>query len=86
MTEWSPLPVAWPETIRSALEAIQYRTSDVDAPHAMRTAKAERRHTARVRAMEAALELSIATYGMHGGQDDEHGCFVLSSDAQEGGR
>lgn len=88
MTEWSPLPVAWPETIRSALEAIQYRTSDVDAPHAMRTAKAERRHTARVVAMEAALIESIATYGLeaNAGPDDEHGCFVLSSDAQEGGR
>ena len=73
------LPTAWPETVREALRAIQYRSADVDAPHAMRTAKSERRHAARVRALEAALIESIATYGLeaNAGPDDEHGCFVL---------
>lgn len=62
------LPTAWPETVRAALEAIQYRSADVDAPHAMRTANAARRHAKRVAAMEAALVESIATYGMEGGR------------------
>ena len=78
------MPVAWPQTIRLAMEAIQYRSADVDAPHAMRTAKAERRHDARVRALQAALVESIATYGLEvNGPDDEHGCFVLSSETRE---
>ena len=78
MTSKSAMPVAWPETVREALRAIQYRSADVDAPHAMRTAKAERRHAARVAALEAALVESIATYGLEvNGPDDEHGCFVL---------
>ena len=40
---------------------------------------------ARVRALEAALIEWIATHGMDGnpGHDDEHGCFVLSTDARE---
>ena len=78
------LPTAWPETVREALRAIQYRSADVDAPHAMRTAKAERRHAARVAALEAALVESIATYGLeaNAGPDDEHGCFVLSTDSR----
>ena len=61
------LPTAWPETVREALRAIQFRAADVDAPHAFRTAKAERRHAARVAALEAALDLAIATHGMLGG-------------------
>lgn len=74
------MPTAWPETVREALRAIQFRTSDVDAPHAFRTAKAERRHAARVAALEAALVESIATHGLEAnGPDDEHGCFVLST-------
>jgi len=75
------MPIAWPQTVREALRAIQFRTSDVDAPHAFRTAKAERRHAARVAALEAALELAIATHGLeaNAGPDEEHGCFVLST-------
>ena len=61
------LPTAWPETVRAALDAVQHYRSDVDAPHTGRTAKAERRHSARVRAIEAALIESIATHGLHGG-------------------
>ena len=80
MTSKSAMPVAWPETVREALRAIQFRTSDVDAPRSNRRPRAEAR---RVRALEAALELSIATHGMHGGPDDEHGCFVLSSETRE---
>lgn len=83
MTNKFAMPVAWPETVREALRAIQFRTSDVDAPHSNRRPKAEARHAARVGALEAALELSIATHGMHGGPDDEHGCFVLSSETRE---
>ena len=74
------MPIAWPQTVREALRAIQFRAADVDAPHAFRTAKAERRHAARVAALEAALVESIATYGLEvNGPDDEHGCFVLST-------
>jgi len=64
------MPIAWPQTVREA-----------DAPHAFRTAKAERRHAARVAALEAALELAIATHGLeaNAGPDEEHGCFVLST-------
>lgn len=80
MTSKSAMPVAWPETVREALRAIQFRASDLDAPYSLRRPKAEAR---RVRALEAALELSIATHGMHGGPDDEHGCFVLSSETRE---
>lgn len=83
MTNKFAMPTAWPQTVREALRAIQFRTADVDAPHAFRTAKAERRHAARVAALEAALVESIATHGMHGGPDDEHGCFVLSSETRE---
>ena len=85
MTNKFAMPTAWPQTVREALRAIQFRASDVDAPHPNRRPRAEAR---RVRALEAALELSIATHGMHGGPDDEHGCFVLSSDTHgmEGGR
>jgi hypothetical protein len=61
------LPTAWPETVRAALESVQHYRSDVDAPHTGRTAKAERRHSARVLAIEAALIESIATHGLHGG-------------------
>lgn len=83
MTNKFAMPTAWPQTVREALRAIQFRASDLDAPHSMRRPKAEARHAARVRALEAALELSIATHGMHGGPDDEHGCFVLSSETRE---
>lgn len=78
------MPIAWPQTVREALRAIQFRAADVDAPHAFRTAKAERRHAARVAALEAALIESIATYGLeaNAGPDDEHGCFVLSSETR----
>ena len=70
------LPTAWPQTVREALYAIQFRSGDIDAPHANRTASAERRHTMRVAALEAALVESIATYGLEANQapDDEHGC------------
>ena len=82
MTNKFAIPTAWPETVREALRAIQFRAADVDAPHAFRTAKAERRHAARVKALEAALVASIATHGLEAmaGPDDEHGCFVLSTD------
>ena len=62
------LPTAWPETVRAALDAVQHYRSDVDAPHTGRTAKAERRHSARVRAIEAALIMSIATHGLYGAE------------------
>ena len=62
------LPTAWPETVREALYAIQFRSGDIDAPHANRTANAERRHAKRVAALEAALIESIATYGLEGGR------------------
>lgn len=74
------MPTAWPQTVREALRAIQFRTADVDAPHQNRSAKAELRHAARVAALEAALVESIATHGLEvNGPDDEHGCFVLST-------
>ena len=79
------MPTAWPQTVREALRAIQFRTSDVDAPHQNRSAKAELRHAARVAALEAALVESIATHGLEAnGPDDEYGCFVLSSEADKG--
>lgn len=57
-----PLPTAWPETVRQALQAIRNPAADVDS----RSNRLKHRHLARVAALEAALHLSIATHGMEG--------------------
>ena len=58
-----PLPTAWPETVRQALQAIRNPAADVDNRPRSRL---KSRHLARVTALMAALHLSIATHGMEG--------------------
>jgi len=64
-TEREPLPTAWPETVRQAMQAIQSPKADVDGRW-QRDNKAAHRHLARVSALQNALHLSIATHGMVG--------------------
>ena len=62
----APLPLAYPETIRRALELIWDPRCDVDAPKAHtreRSAEEQDRHKARVFALDRALEASEAHYG-----------------------
>ena len=58
-----PLPTAWPETVRQALDAIKTPGADVDNRPRSRL---KNRHLSRVSALENALCLSIATHGMEG--------------------
>lgn len=58
-----PLPTAWPETVRQAMQAIMSPSADVDNRPRSRL---KRHHLARVAALEAALHLSIATHGIEG--------------------
>jgi len=63
----APLPLAYPETIRRALELIWDPRCDVDAPkpHTReRSTSAQGRHQARVFALDRALEASEAYYGV----------------------
>ena len=62
----APLPLAYPETVRRALELIWDPCCDVDAPKAgcrSRGAGAQGRHQARVFALDRALVASEAHYG-----------------------
>lgn len=62
----APLPLAYPETIRRALELIWDPRCDVDAPKAHtreRSVAEQDRHKARVFALDRALEASEAYYG-----------------------
>ena len=63
----APLPIAYPETIRRALELIWDPRCDVDAPKdgtRKRGEAAQARHKARVFALDRALEASEAYYGV----------------------
>ena len=62
----APLPLAYPETVRRALELIWDPRCDVDAPkpHTReRSTSAQGRHKARVFALDRALVASEAHYG-----------------------
>ncbi len=59
----APLPIAYPETVRRALEMIWDPRCDLDAPKAgckARGTGAQTRHQARVFALDRALAASVA--------------------------
>jgi hypothetical protein len=59
----SPLPIAYPDTVRAALEAIWDPRCDTDAPKPgcrPRGGATQARHMARVFALDRALEASVA--------------------------
>ena len=62
----APLPIAYPETVRHALEMIWDPRCDMDAPKAgcrSRGTGAQGRHQARVFALDRALAASVAHHG-----------------------
>ena len=62
----APLPIAYPETVRHALEMIWDPRCDMDAPKAgckARGTGAQTRHQARVFALDRALAASVAHHG-----------------------